>query len=70
MGRTPVGALLTDLEKSLFEDLGYGVSTVFPQHRLSIEDVDEDDDGEFNDPIQMDEHDRFQMVKMRIADNI
>ena len=70
MGRTLVGALITYRFGEVFEDLGDGVSTVFPQHRLSIEDVDEDEDGEFNDPIQMDEHDRFQMVKMRIADNI
>jgi hypothetical protein len=53
----------------VFEDLGDGVSTVYRQHRLSIEDVDEDEDGDFHEPIQMDEHDRFQVVKMRIADN-
>ena len=64
MGRTLVGALPTALEKSLKT-----LVTEFLLFFLSIEDVDEDEYGEFNEPIQMDEHDRFQVVKMHIADN-
>ena len=48
------------------EDLGEGVSTYYDRHALSVEDVDEGEDGEFNVPIHMDEHDRFQVCEMRV----
>ncbi len=54
---------------AVFEDLGDGVSTIYNRHQLWVNDVDEDEDGDFHQPIQMGEHDRFQVVQMNLAAN-
>jgi len=61
---------ITYLFGEVFEDLGDGVSTIYNRHQLWVNDVDEDEDEDEEDtrhPIQMGEHDRFQVAQMNFA---
>ena len=53
----------------VLEDLGEVVSTIYNHHQLLVNQEDEDEDGEFYQPVQMGEHDRFQVVHMNFALN-